>query len=154
MKKIKEICKAVVYGLFWVNVCSTIVSLLLGNRWDMKMLYLANIVVIIMTVSAVFILKERTSLLEKWIRRVILMVLWCTINTLTLWIFRYFNHTCGHTNYEFLFKSLAVSIPIMVMFCVIAYIIGDVCEKKYLKKINKKLSENAEDINSGDYTLS
>lgn len=143
-KKIRNILIGLVVGFAFVNICCTAISLFMRNIWDIKFLYEANIMVAFMSVSAGLIFKEGVSPLELWIRRAVVMILWCIMEPICLLVFGHFNHGCGHTNYDMLLKTVLISTPFVVAVFLVCYIIGDQLEKKHLEKINKKLSENEE----------
>lgn len=142
MKKKNVIGVGLLFGLAVANIGSTVASLLMGELWSMTILYEVNIMVVFMSVSAAFILKAGVSPLEKWVRRAALMVLWCIADPICMWLFGHFEHTCGHTNYEMLFKTIIMMIPIMIAVFIACYMIGDRIEKKHLERINNKLSKN------------
>ena len=143
-RKMRNILIGLVVGLAFVNVCCTAISLLWKDIWDIKFLYEANIMVAVMSISAGLIFKEGVSPLELWIRRAVVMIMWCILEPICLLVFGHFNHGCGHTNYDMLLKTMLISTPIVVAVFVACYIIGDRLEKKHLDIINKKLSENEE----------
>ncbi|MBR6651132.1 MAG: hypothetical protein IKL36_06955 [Clostridia bacterium] len=87
------------------------------------------------------------SQLIKWIRRGILFIVLIPSFILLLWYLNCFTA-------EVIIMAIKNGIIPALTMAVIVYIIDDIIERKRLKKINKKLSENVEDTNSGDYTIS
>ena len=61
MKKIKAIIIGLLVGLSFANILSTAASLFMGDLWTMSLLYEANIMVVVFSVSAALILKEKVS---------------------------------------------------------------------------------------------
>jgi len=143
MKKIKAITVGLLVGLSFANILSTVASLIMSDLWTRNILYEANIMVVFLSVSAALVLKEKVSPLEKWVRRATIILLWCVFEPICLWAFGHFDYSCGHTNYEMLLKTIAITSPVGIVVFVICYIIGDRLEKKRLDRINRKLSENS-----------
>lgn len=144
MKKLKSICMGIVCGMFVSNLLFTTDNLFSKVYLELKHLYAMNMMVVFASVIGGLIFKEGVAPLEKWIRRGVVILLYSIAGPSFLWLCGCLDHTCGHTSYELAFKIFAIFPPVVIAYSVIAFIIGDVCEKKYLEKINKRLSEHVE----------
>ncbi|MBR6675776.1 MAG: hypothetical protein IKL24_00400 [Clostridia bacterium] len=96
-----------------------------------------------MSISAGLIFKEGVSPLEKWVRRAVVIGIWCIAEPICLWLFGHFDHSCGHTNYKMLMTSTLITTLVVIAVFIVCYIIGDSLEKKHLEIINKKLCEKS-----------
>ncbi|MBE6587431.1 MAG: hypothetical protein E7647_03340 [Ruminococcaceae bacterium] len=142
-KRLRTIGIGLAVGLAFANLSFTALSLFMKDLWSINFLYEFNIMVAVMTISGGLIFKEGVSPLEKWVRRGVVIIIWCIVDPLCLWFFGHFDHSCGHTDYEKLLKTILITTPVVIVIFIVCYMIGDRIEKKHIARINIKLSENS-----------
>lgn len=138
MKHIKRIVLASLVGMGAVNFCYTVLSLIMKDILNENLLYAMNLSTVTVTICSVLIFKTGVSPVEKWIRRMIVMLIGCIVCPASLFAFSWVTS-------DTVWRCIVACASATITFSFFAFFIGDRLEKKHFDRINKKLSENREE---------
>jgi len=137
MKKIRETVRTALFGLGLTNICYALAAHIIPDHLKLRLLYSVDVLCLIIVIIARLVIRGGVSPREKWIRRGVLILIGCILSPSVLVAFDLV------IDFEKFYFLLPFSTAILILSSVIGYLIGDGIERRNIRAINERLSENS-----------